>query len=73
MAFQLLFGALFGGNAQWVGDVGGFVAGGAVAVLLSPAAWARCGRGSGPARRLPPQRPPRSALVTAPSAKAAPK
>ena len=36
MAFQLLFGALFGGNAQWVGDVGGFVAGGAVAVLLSP-------------------------------------
>lgn len=36
MLFQLAFGALFGSNAQWVGDVGGFLFGGAVAVLASP-------------------------------------
>lgn len=36
LAIQLLFGALFGSNPQWIGDVAGFVAGGAVAVLVAP-------------------------------------
>jgi len=37
MGVQLLFGALFGSNPQWVGDVAGFVAGGIAAVAVSPA------------------------------------
>jgi rhomboid protease GluP len=36
MAFQLAFSALFGSNPQWIGDVGGFLAGGATAVLVAP-------------------------------------
>lgn len=36
LAIQLLFGVLFGANPQWIGDVGGFLAGGAAAVLLAP-------------------------------------
>ncbi len=36
LALQLVFGALFGTSPQWVGDVGGFLAGGGAAVLLSP-------------------------------------
>ena len=36
MAIQLVFGALFGSSPQWIGDVGGFVAGLAVAPLLAP-------------------------------------
>ena len=36
LAIQLVFGALFGSSPQWVADVGGFVAGGATAVLAAP-------------------------------------
>lgn len=36
LALQLLFGMLFGANPQWIGDVGGFLAGGAAAVLVAP-------------------------------------
>lgn len=36
MGLQLVFSALFGSNPQWVGDVGGFLAGGATAVLVAP-------------------------------------
>ncbi|EPX84727.1 putative membrane protein [Rubellimicrobium thermophilum DSM 16684] len=36
MAVQLVFGMLFGSNPQWIGDVGGFLAGLAVAPLLAP-------------------------------------
>lgn len=36
MLFQLVFGAVFGASPQWVGDVGGFLAGGAAAVLAAP-------------------------------------
>ena len=36
LAIQLLFGALFGGSPLWVGDVAGFVVGGAAAVLVAP-------------------------------------
>jgi membrane associated rhomboid family serine protease len=36
MALQLVFGALFGSNPQWIGDVGGFVVGGVTAVLVAP-------------------------------------
>lgn len=40
MAFQLAFGMLFGSSPQWVGDVGGFLAGGATAVLVAPGGFA---------------------------------
>ena len=36
LALQLVFGALCGSNPQWVGDVAGFLAGGATAVLAAP-------------------------------------
>lgn len=36
LAIQLVFGAIFGTGPQWVGDVAGFLAGGATAVLLAP-------------------------------------
>ena len=36
MGFQLAFAILFGSNPQWIGDVGGFLAGGATAVLVAP-------------------------------------
>jgi membrane associated rhomboid family serine protease len=36
MALQLVFGALFGSNPQWIADVGGFAVGGAAAVLAAP-------------------------------------
>ena len=36
LAIQLAFGALFGSDPQWVADIGGFVAGGAAAVLVTP-------------------------------------
>ncbi len=36
MGIQLVFGALFGANPQWVGDVGGFVSGGLTAILVAP-------------------------------------
>ncbi len=40
LAVQLLFGMLFGANPQWIGDVGGFVAGFATATVLAPGGWA---------------------------------
>ncbi|WP_246849354.1 rhomboid family intramembrane serine protease [Rubellimicrobium arenae] len=40
LAFQLLFGMLFGANPIWVADVGGFVVGLAVATILAPGGWA---------------------------------
>jgi rhomboid protease GluP len=36
LGLQLAFGMLFGSNPQWVGDVGGFLAGGAAAMLVAP-------------------------------------
>jgi membrane associated rhomboid family serine protease len=36
MGIQLVFAALFGANPQWVGDVGGFLAGGVTAILVAP-------------------------------------
>lgn len=36
MAIQLAFGILFGSSPQWIGDVGGFLAGFAAAPLLAP-------------------------------------
>nr|WP_209838223.1 rhomboid family intramembrane serine protease [Rubellimicrobium aerolatum] len=36
LAVQLVFGALFGANPQWVADVAGFVAGGAAATVAAP-------------------------------------
>ncbi len=40
MAFQLVFSAIFGANPQWIGDLGGFLAGGATAVLVAPGGFA---------------------------------
>ncbi len=40
MAFQLAFSVFFGSNPQWIGDVGGFLAGGATAVLVAPGGFA---------------------------------
>jgi rhomboid protease GluP len=40
MAIQLLFGAIFGAQPTWVADVGGFVIGGLVAILVAPGGWA---------------------------------
>jgi membrane associated rhomboid family serine protease len=40
LAIQLVFGALFGSSPQWLGDVGGFLAGGATAVLVAPGGFA---------------------------------
>ncbi|SFR08318.1 rhomboid family intramembrane serine protease [Poseidonocella sedimentorum] len=41
MAIQLAFGLLFGGNPDWIGDVGGFVTGFAVSVFVVPGGFAR--------------------------------
>ena len=41
MALQLVFGLLFGGDATWVADVGGFLVGFALTVVLVPGGWAR--------------------------------
>jgi rhomboid protease GluP len=40
MAIQLVFGAIFGAQPTWVADVGGFVVGGAVAIVVAPGGWA---------------------------------
>jgi membrane associated rhomboid family serine protease len=36
LLIQLAFGLIFGAGIQWVGDLGGFVAGGFAAVVFSP-------------------------------------
>ena len=36
LAIQLVFGLLFGGNGEWLADIGGFVAGFFASFLLSP-------------------------------------
>ncbi|TNF57152.1 MAG: rhomboid family intramembrane serine protease [Rhodobacteraceae bacterium] len=40
MGIQLVFALLFGGDASWVGDVGGFVAGFLLSFVLAPGGWA---------------------------------
>ncbi|WP_299899088.1 rhomboid family intramembrane serine protease [uncultured Ruegeria sp.] len=41
MGIQFLFGLIFGGNAEWVADLGGFVTGFGMSFLVAPGAWAR--------------------------------
>lgn len=38
---QLLFGLLFGGNAEWIADLAGFATGFVVSTLLVPGGWRR--------------------------------
>lgn len=40
LAVQLLFGALFGANPQWIADIGGFIAGLGAATVFAPGGWA---------------------------------
>lgn len=41
LGIQLLFALLFGGNATWLADLGGFGGGFAASFLLAPGGWAR--------------------------------
>ena len=41
MAFQLIFGLLFGGQNDWIADVAGFVVGFGLSFVLSPGGWSR--------------------------------
>ncbi len=41
LALQLVFGLLFGGNSQWLADVGGFIFGFVLSFFLSPGGWAK--------------------------------
>lgn len=41
MALQLIFGLLFGGNGQWIADVGGFAVGFLLSFFLAPGGWAK--------------------------------
>ena len=41
MAFQLIFGLLFGGQNDWVADVAGFAVGFGLSVVLIPGGWGR--------------------------------
>lgn len=41
LAIQLIFGLLFGANAEWVADLAGFVIGFAMSTLLVPGGWAK--------------------------------
>ena len=41
MAFQLVFGLLFGGGNYWVAELAGFFAGFLVSFVVSPGGWAR--------------------------------
>jgi len=41
MAFQLLFGLLFGGNNSWVAELSGFFAGFLLSFVVSPGGWGR--------------------------------
>ncbi len=41
LGLQLLFGLFFGGGPDWIADIGGFVVGFALTILLVPGGWAR--------------------------------
>lgn len=41
LAFQLVFGVLFGGGYEWVADVAGFATGFALSFVVSPGGWRR--------------------------------
>lgn len=41
MAIQLIFGAVFGANWNWLGELAGFFAGFFLSFLVSPGGWAR--------------------------------
>lgn len=41
LAIQLVFGAAFGGNKDWVADLAGFAAGFAMSFVVSPGGWSR--------------------------------
>lgn len=41
MGIQLLFGAIFGANLTWLGELAGFFAGFALSFVVSPGGWAR--------------------------------
>ncbi|MBS8227827.1 rhomboid family intramembrane serine protease [Vannielia litorea] len=41
LVFQLVFGVLFGAGNDWIGDIGGFLAGLFLSVPLAPGGWQR--------------------------------
>ncbi len=41
LGIQLIFGLLFGGNSEWLADIGGFVAGFLASFVLSPGGFAK--------------------------------
>ncbi|SIO13962.1 rhomboid family intramembrane serine protease [Vannielia litorea] len=41
LVFQLVFGVLFGSGSDWIGDIGGFLAGLFLSVPLAPGGWQR--------------------------------
>ena len=41
LGLQLVFGLLFGANAQWVADIAGFVIGFALSMVLVPGGWSK--------------------------------
>lgn len=41
MAFQLVFGLLFGSDLTWVADIAGFAVGFGLSFIVSPGGWAR--------------------------------
>lgn len=41
LAIQLIFGLLFGANAEWVADLAGFAIGFVMSTILVPGGWAR--------------------------------
>lgn len=45
IGIQLLSGLVFGGNAGWVADLGGFATGFAMSFFVAPGGWARFRRG----------------------------
>ncbi|MDK3019572.1 rhomboid family intramembrane serine protease [Pseudodonghicola flavimaris] len=41
LGVQLLFGLIFGGNPDWIADLGGFATGFALSFFVAPGGWAR--------------------------------
>lgn len=41
LAIQLIFGLLFGANAEWVADLSGFAIGFAMSIVLVPGGWSK--------------------------------
>ncbi|MFZ5962312.1 rhomboid family intramembrane serine protease [Thalassococcus sp. BH17M4-6] len=41
LGLQLIFGLLFGGGQDWIADIGGFVVGFGLSILLVPGGWTR--------------------------------